>query len=75
MVCLIAPVTNSSDVQDSQKLVSVSSGVWYPGLIHIGPACYCYTEGVDSQSKGVDLQSEGVSSHRMPFCFEYMQWA
>eukprot|EP00959_Pyramimonas_sp_CCMP1952_P204034 4267019-Pyramimonas_sp.AAC.1 len=27
MVCLIAPVTNSSDVQDSQKLVSVSSGV------------------------------------------------
>eukprot|EP00959_Pyramimonas_sp_CCMP1952_P195163 4080955-Pyramimonas_sp.AAC.1 len=63
MACLIAPVTG------------VSSGVWYPGLIHIGPACghtvcceadghgwWIHGHGVDSWARVVDSWSRGVDS-------------
>eukprot|EP00959_Pyramimonas_sp_CCMP1952_P373719 7826744-Pyramimonas_sp.AAC.1 len=47
MVCLVAPVTNTSDVQDPQKLGAVcfKRGLVPRTYAHIGPACghtvYC----------------------------------
>eukprot|EP00959_Pyramimonas_sp_CCMP1952_P414241 8679465-Pyramimonas_sp.AAC.1 len=52
--------TNNSDVvQDSQELGSVcfSSGDWYPGLVHIGPACY--HQGDEFANAGCEFTNAG----------------